>query len=511
MLRRFLDFHIALTQPGKRLEKYRPLVLAIDHFIYEPALEAKRAPFIRDMIDLKRWMVLVVIALLPCSLMALWNAGVHQWVYGSFDPDLMAHYLSASTSFSSYWNFVTINGRYWTILKAGCRAFLPVLFISYAVGGFWEILFAVVRRHAVSEGFLVTGILFALILPSTIPYWMVAVGVSAGVVIGKEIFGGTGMNILNPALVCRAFLFFAFPTKLTGDVWVGTNPTVIQQSLQAINAAPRADGPIDGYSQASPLNLFNISSAIKRIHIDALALGFGNDVASLPLIERRFAQWQRATNTATPLRDLSNNERKQFITAPLAQGGLALSPDDYLSAVRFAQLREGQGLLTTGNFLFGNRIGSLGETSIVAALCGAFLLLVTGIASWRTMIAVALGSFAAALLFQLYGATGLYQGAFQPAKYSFPAYKHFLIGSLTFGLIFMATEPVSSPGMQSAKWVYGFLVGVVVIVIRVLNPAFPEGVMLAILFGNVFAPLLDHFAIRSLRARRHARRKKARF
>ncbi|MEM7175658.1 MAG: NADH:ubiquinone reductase (Na(+)-transporting) subunit B [Chlamydiota bacterium] len=499
MLRRFLNFQSNLTQAGKPLARYRPLTDAIDHFIYEPALKTTRAPHIRDMIDLKRWMVIVVIALLPCTLMAIWNSGLQKWVYGSFDPQLMADYLRASESFSGYFAFATKEGRYWLILKEGCLTFLPVLLISYAVGGFWEVVFAIVRRHDISEGFLVTGILFALILPSTIPYWMVAVGISAGVIIGKEIFGGTGMNILNPALVCRAFLFFSFPTKMTGDVWVGTNPTLTAQSLQSIN--------VDGYSQATPLNLFNISSEIKRIHIDTLALAFQKNVPTLPTIQKRFTQWQRPQQVTTSLGNLSSKERKAFVTDPIAAGGLGLPSDLYLNALRFTQLRESSGLLTNSNFFFGNRIGSLGETSILGALIGALVLLVTGIGSWRIMLAVAIGSFLCATLFQLYGSMGPYSGAFQPAKYAFPAYKHFFMGSLVFGLIFMATEPVSSPGMQKARWVYGFLIGIVVIVIRVLNPAFPEGVMLAILFGNVFTPLLDHFAVQLLRKRRHARRK----
>lgn len=511
MLRRLLDAQMALTRSGKPLERWRPLAAALDHFIYEARIKTTRSPHIRDMIDLKRWMVIVVISLLPCTLMAIWNTGLHQWVYSSFDPKLMADYLSASESLSGYFAFAFKGGHYLTILKEGLRAFLPILIISYVVGGFWEIVFAIVRRHEISEGFLVTGILFALILPSTIPYWMVAVGVSAGVVIGKEIFGGTGMNVLNPALVCRAFLFFAFPTKMTGDVFIGTNPTVIQKSLREISGDQAL--PVDGYSQASPLNVFNISKEIKRIHIDTLALAFKSKVQTLSTIKQRFALWQTHLEMKAPrksLTALSPQERKAFITAPLSTGGLGLSPDRYFNAKRFANLRESRALFTNGNLFFGNRIGSLGETSILAALIGAALLLLTRIGSWRTMAAVLLGSFSCALLFKLYAtAFGPNAGAFNPAKYAFPPYKHFLMGSLVFGLIFMATEPVSSPGMPGAKWVYGFLIGAVVIVIRMLNPAFPEGVMLAILFGNVFSPLLDHLALHFLRKRRYAKRKKA--
>lgn len=498
MLRKVFDWHLKMTGEGTRWHRLRPLVNALDTFFYEVPLQTKRGPHIRDILDIKRWMMIVVYAMVPCIFVAIWNSGVQNFVFGSGNIAIMDAYLQASETFGGYFTFGKIH--FWPIVKGGVIAFVPVMLISYAVGGAWEVLFAIVRRHEVSEGFLVTGMLFALILPSTIPYWMVAVGVSAGVVIGKEIFGGTGMNILNPALVCRAFLFFAFPTKMTGPVWVGTNPTKVQESIVAMN---HAIGEIDGITQVSALNRFNISPDIKRVHVDAIGMGYGKKVKTEEVISHQLSYWKKGASYTT----LSKEEQKDFITAPLSQGGLGLSPENYSDAVRFAELRFEQGKLTNGNFFFGNRIGSMGETSILAVLIGALLLIYTRIGSWRTMLSMALGAYACALLFE-WGALhlGPHEGAFNAAKYALPAYRHFLYGSLTFGLVFMATDPVSSPYMRGAKWMYGLLSGALVIIIRTINPAFPEGVMLAILFGNVFAPLFDHLALtRKCRGRKKIR------
>ncbi|CCB88352.1 NADH:ubiquinone reductase (Na(+)-transporting) subunit B [Simkania negevensis] len=500
MLRKFFDYQLTLTEEGRPLHRYRPLIEALDTFFYEAPIRTKRSPHIRDAIDLKRWMMIVVYALVPCILMAIWNSGVQKFIYESGNFSLMLDYLRASESFSTYISFCFSEGRCIPILKAGLIAFLPIMFISYAVGGFWEVLFAIIRRHEVSEGFLVTGILFALILPSTIPYWMVVIGVSAGVVIGKEIFGGTGMNILNPALVCRAFLFFAFPTKMTGPVWVGTNPTIIQESVVRMNEQSGNLNSPDGVSQSSALNFFNVSPAIKRIHVDAIGMHWGKEVRTQAIVEKQFRYFQKSQGLSADLQTLAEADLENFLTTPLKEGGLGLSPENYSDAVHFAQLRFSQKGLTDGNFFFGNRIGSMGETSILACLLGALLLLVTRIGSWRTMLAMGIGAYLCALLFE-WGSLNLgpYQGAFNPAKFALPAYKHLLLGSLAFGLVFMATDPVSSPGMNGARWLYGLLIGVMVIVIRTINPAFPEGVMLAILFGNVFAPLFDYYALNLFR------------
>lgn len=498
LLRKFFDFQFELTAEGKKLHRFRPLVSALDTFFYEVPIRTKKGPHIRDIIDLKRWMMVVVYALIPCILVAIWNSGVQGFVYGSGNIEIYNTYLKASETFGGYFAFG--KAHFLPILLKGLLTFIPVMLISYAVGGFWEVLFAIIRRHEVSEGFLVTGMLFALILPSTIPYWMVAVGVSLGVVIGKELFGGTGMNILNPALICRAFLFFAFPTKMTGNVWVGTNPTEVAQSVHRMN---QDLGEIDGITQASLLNRFNMNNDVKRVHIDTIGASYGIEPKTTGVIEHQLRHWKKGVTLST----LTEGERKDFITTPLAEGGLGLPPDYYDDAVRFAEFRFEQGRLTNGNLFFGNRIGSLGETSILAALLGAFLLIYTRIGSWRTMIGVAIGAYLTALLFE-WGAThiGPHGGAFNPAKYALPAHKHFLIGSLVFGLVFMATDPVSSPYMRGARWAYGIFIGILVIIIRTINPAYPEGVMLAILLGNVFAPLFDHNALNYRVKKRHGKK-----
>ena len=250
MLRRFLDFQRPLFEEGKPLHRLQPLFTAIDNFCYEPPINTLNPPFIRDAIDVKRWMTLVVIALLPAILMAIWNTGVQKLVYGSGDANVMKEYLAASTTFKGYFTFMGQNHRWALALQEGAAAFLPLMLISYLAGGLTETAFACIRRKEIAEGFLVSAMLYPLILPPTIPYWMAAVGVIFGVIISKEVFGGTGMNILNPALVCRAFLFFTFPGKMSGDVWIGTNPTKISDSLAKMNADLST---VDGYSQASPL------------------------------------------------------------------------------------------------------------------------------------------------------------------------------------------------------------------------------------------------------------------
>ncbi len=440
MLRKLLDHGLQLSEQGKSLSKFRPLIKAIDTFLYEAGNKTAAGPHIRDGVDLKRIMMLVVFALTPCILMAIWNTGVQKLVYCSGDLELLKAFRA------SYFDFC--KAHIWTILAYGAGAFLPIMLISYLVGGIWETLFAIVRRHEISEGFLVTGMLYALILPPTLPYWIVAIGVSVGVILSKELFGGTGYNILNPALVCRAFLFFTFPIKMTGSLWVGTNPTIAQNSINQMNEALG----YDGITQATALGVFNLPSEVTQAHITMLTSG------------------------GTP----------------------ELAPEILTQAVQFAELSIGSGIWSNMNLFFGNMLGSMGETSTLACLLGAILLLITGIASWRTMLGYAFGVIGTAFLFQIFS------GPNDPAAYAFPIYKHFLIGGLAFGLVFMATDPVSSPDMNASKWAYGLIIGAVNIVIRIINPAFPEGVMLAILFGNVIAPFLDHLSLKAYRRRRFA-------
>ena len=500
MLRKFLEFQLSFFEKGKPLHRMRPLVSATDAFCYEAPINVRRAPFIRDAVDIKRWMVLVVIALIPVILMTIWNTGLQKMVYSSGNSTLMHDYLLASESFKGYFDFAFSQGRYLTILKLGALAFFPVAIISYAVGGLCEALFASVRGHEIAEGFLVTGILYPLVLPPTIPYWMVALGVIFGVIIGKELFGGTGMNILNPALTARAFLFFTFPGKMTGDIWAGTNPTTVASSLQHMNTQAGLT-EIDGYTQATPLQGLNTAiSDIKRIHVDAIASHtLGAKASHFPLIQTHFEQWRSGHDISSDLTSLTGEQLQAFVTAPMEHGGLGLLPGNYSAAHSAAETFYGIGHFTDSNLFWGNILGSMGETSTFACLLGALFLIWTGVGAWRTMVAFGLGAFVTAALFQLGSNLGLDAGAWNPVKFSLPAYRHLLIGGLAFGLVYMATEPVSSPGMKSGKWIYGILIGVVTIAIRVINPAYPEGVMLAILFGNVFAPLIDYYAVRYYR------------
>lgn len=506
MLRRFLDYQLHLAEEGKPLHFLRPLIEAGDTFLYEAPINTHQSPHIRDAVDIKRWMILVVFALIPCILAAIWNTGLQSLVYSSGDYRLMNEYLASTGSFKSYIDFALKNDRYLSIIAEGLYLFLPITIISYAVGGFWEALFACIRRHPISEGFLVTGILYALIMPPTIPYWMAAVGVSVGIIFAKEVFGGSGMNIVNPALSCRAFLFFAYPGRMSGDVWVGGNPTVVRQSLVKMNKEA-ATTSLDGYSQATPLARFNVNPEIKRIHVDAIATNnVGNNVGTIDTIEQSFSKWNETGSHNATLGQLSQEQLRSFVTSPTAEGGLGLSTGYYDDAYHFSSLNYDIGQNSDWNFFLGDKLGCMGETSTLACILGAIFLIWTGVGSWRSMAGMTIGAFFTAYAFEFFSKYfGADNGAWTPAQFGFPAYKHLILGGLAFGIVFMLTDPVSSPAMNLSKWIYGAFCGLVTIVIRVINPAYPEGVMLAILMGNVFAPLIDYYVIRYSRKRSLAR------
>ncbi|MEX1012657.1 MAG: NADH:ubiquinone reductase (Na(+)-transporting) subunit B [Waddliaceae bacterium] len=503
MLRKFLDWQLSLTEKGKPLHKLRYLIEAGDTFLYEAPNTTKTGPQIRDAVDIKRWMLLVVFALIPCILWAIWNTGLQKMVYSGGDFRLMEEYIRSRSSLADYFAFVGKDGRFIEILKLGLLAFIPIVVITYVVGGAVEALFAVVRGHPISEGFLVTGILYALILPPTMPYWMVAVGIAMGVFFGKELFGGSGMNIMNPALTARAFLFFTFPGKMTGNVWVGTNPTVVRESLLKMNQDAGKEA-IDGYTQATKLGIFNSAGEVQRVHVDAITANeVGSNVGTIETIQQKFSEWSAANAPSAALGELNSEQLQNFVTSTATEGGLGLSTGVYEDALHFAHLQNGLGDHSTWNLFFGDRLGSMGEVSPFCCLLGAIFLIWVGIGSWRVMLSVMIGAYITALGFEwvpkLLGADG---GAWSPAMMGFPAYKHLLLGGLAFGAVFMATDPVSSPDMLSAKWIYGIFIGVVAVVIRVINPAFPEGVMLSILLANVFAPLFDYYAALGYRKRR---------
>lgn len=502
MLRRILDKQLSLSEKGQPLHFLRPLIDATDTFLFEAPVNTKKGPHIRDAIDIKRWMVLVIVALIPCILMAIWNTGLQSVVYSSGNYAFMNEYLKSLDSFQDYFNFVTKDHRYLSFILEGLKIFIPLTILSYAVGTFWEYLFAYLRGHEISEGLLVTGILYVLILPPTIPYWMAAFGISAGIIFAKEVFGGSGMNIVNPALASRAFLFFTFPGRMSGDVWVGQNPTTVRESLVKMNKEALTQGT-DGYSQATLLNRFNITQDIKNIHVDAIGLNQGKDhIPTLPTIETHFDKWKEMHQSEALLGNLSSEQLQNFVTTPMTEGGLGLSPGYYEDAYHFASLKFGMAQNNDFSLFFGNKLGCLGETSTFACLLGALFLIYTGIASWRTILGMGIGAFFTALIFELltnYVARD--QGSYLPAQFGFPAYKHLILGGLAFGAVFMATDPVSSPSLKISQWIYGLLCGLIVIVIRVINPAYPEGVMLAILVGNVTAPLIDYYASKFIKKR----------
>ncbi len=411
-VRNLLDRVGTNFEEGGRLHKLYPLWEAADTILYTPDSVTRRASHVRDGIDLKRMMVTVVIALTPCVLMAMYNTG------------LQAHLaIQAGALPLDTWQTSVMNGLgmdAWMIPGSGANPwhaganflhgalyYLPILIMTFAIGGNIEVIFALVRKHEVNEGFLVTGMLFPLTLPPTIPLWQVAIGIAFGTFIGKEIFGGTGMNILNPALTARVFLFFAYPAEISGDaVWT------------AAQTSP------DGYSGATWLS---------RAAVDGMA----------------------AVNDPTSGLD--------FWTAFL-----------------------------------GFMPGSLGETSALACLIGALILIVTGIGSWRIMASATVGTVVVALVLNMIGSE-------TNGMLEVPFWWHMVLGSWAFAVVFMATDPVSASQTNTGRLIYGFLIGVVCILIRTVNPAFPEGMMLGILFMNLFSPLIDHYVLRANFKRRQAR------
>lgn len=382
---------------GGKYEKFYPLFEAVDTIFYSPPSVAKTTAHVRDGIDLKRIMITVWACTFPAMFFGMWNAGWQANMaiaegFGSMGTwrEAIMMVLSSGHDPESFWsNFVL-----------GATYFLPIYLVTFVVGGFWEVLFAIKRGHEVNEGFFVSSVLYALILPVDIPLWQVALGISFGIVIGKEIFGGTGKNFLNPALTGRAFLYFAYPAQISGDaVWVAA----------------------DGYTGAT-----------------ALSIGFSDGMAALS------SQW------------------------------------------------------SWWDAFFGFIPGSIGETSTLAILLGLAVLLWTKIASWRIVLGVFLGMVATSMLFNLVGSD-------TNPMFAMPWYWHLVVGGFAFGMVFMATDPVSASMTNPGRLLFGALIGVMTVLIRVVNPAFPEGIMLAILFANLFAPLIDHIFVQANIKRRRVR------
>ena len=395
-LRKVLDDLEPHFHKGGKYENWYALYEAVDTIFYRPADTTKTTAHVRDGVDLKRIMITVWLAAFPAMFFGMWNVGfqANSIIAGSevvIGNDWRFTFISLLSSYDP--------NSLWDCFWYGFWYFVPIYLVTFVVGGFWEVLFAMKRGHEVNEGFFVTSILFALTCPPSIPLWQVALGISFGVVVGKEVFGGTGKNFLNPALTGRAFLFFAYPASMSGDaVWTA----------------------VDGYTGATPLSV---------------------------------------------------------------------AASDGMTAVA--------NQLTWWDSFLGIMPGSVGETSFLAVAIGGAILLITRIASWRIVAGVMLGMIALSTLFNFVDSTN--------PMFAMPWYWHMTLGGFAFGMFFMATDPVSASMTNNGKWMFGILIGLMVVLIRVVNPAFPEGMMLAILFANLFAPLIDHFVVEANVKRRLAR------
>ncbi len=394
-LEHFLESKKPLFEKGGKLEKLYPLYEAVDTFAFTPDSVTRSDAHVRDNLDLKRTMMTVVVAMLPCILMAMYNTGLQAHLVletGKFQAAGWRHDLLMTLGLSHDPSSLIANFFY------GALFFIPVWLVCNITGGILEVIFASVRKHEVNEGFLVTGWLLPLTLPPTIPLWQVALGTAFGVVFAKEVFGGTGKNIFNPALMARAFLFFAYTGQISGDnVWLA----------------------VDGYTGATALS-------------------------------------------------------------QAAAGGMEAVTNSW------------------SNMFMGFQPGSMGETSELACLFGAAYLILTGIGSWRIMLGCLIGLVAMASIFNAIGSD-------TNPMFALPAHWHLVMGSFAFAAVFMATDPVSAAMTNTGRWIYGVLIGMMGVMIRVVNPAYPEGWMLSILFMNAFAPTIDYFVMKSNIKRRMAR------
>jgi Na+-transporting NADH:ubiquinone oxidoreductase subunit B len=392
-LRNTLDNVKHNFEKGGKWEKFYYVYEAFDTFAFAPNTTTNpKGAHVRDAVDMKRLMMTVIISMIPCLLFGIYNVG-HQ-------------------------TFLALGEDATWLQKVGIglQQVLPVIVVSYAAGLGIEFIFATIRRHPVNEGFLVTGLLIPLVMPPDIPLWQVAVATIFAVLIGKEAFGGTGMNVLNVALTARAFLYFAYPVNMAGDVW-----TYIPEGAKTVA----------GYSGATPLSI-------------------GSTVATT------------GENMVTAL----NNFGSSF---------------------------GADGLYSLGNLFFGLMPGSIGETSTLMCLIGALILIVTGVGSWKIIVSGFAGAYFMGLFLNLVGGN---------AYLMLPAHYHLVVGGLAFGIVFMATDPVTASQTETGKWIYGFMIGLFTVLIRVFNPAYPEGIMMAILLMNVFAPLIDYFVVNANKKRR---------
>lgn len=442
-------------------------------FFFLPAKTPDHAPYIQDPIDIKRIMTLVVLALMPCTFFAILQSGMLATLYETINIDLFKDYLQAQKDFSSLLFFQI--EHFSTFFMKGLWLFVPQLLIIYLVGGIIEIYFASLHKKTVSEGFFVTGILFALTIPPTLPYWMTIFGVTFGLILGKELFGGTGMNIFNPALVCRCILYFSFPSYMTGSIWVGDRTFTTLSNVATYNQKLQTES-YDSITTATPLNISEQASKFTKLQIDAAALFFTKDIAQKNLIEQKLHEFN-------PELSINTLSKKDLITF---SSHLGIVENNISEAVNFAKLLYNKTPYNNLNLFYGNMGGSFGEVSKFGSILGLLFLLLVRLISIPIITSVLISALVVAQAFAFFASP---ESA--SAYFFLPAYKHLLIGGFLFGAVFMATEPVTAPATRRAQIAYGTLIGSLTIFIRIINPAFPEGIMLAILFANSFSPLLD--------------------
>ncbi|MDY0502417.1 NADH:ubiquinone reductase (Na(+)-transporting) subunit B [Pasteurella multocida] len=406
-LKHFIEKIEPAFLPGGKYEKWYALFEATATFLYTPGTVTHKASHVRDALDSKRMMVLVWLSLFPAMFYGMYNVGAQAIlatdVLGTLQQAISGHWQYALSH--ALGADLTLSAGWASKMLLGATYFLPIYLTIFLVGGFWEVLFAMVRKHEINEGFFVTSILLALIVPPTLPLWQAALATTFGVVVAKEIFGGVGKNFMNPALAARAFLFFAYPAQISGDtVWVAA----------------------DGFSGATALSQWAVGGEAGLKHV----------VTGQPIT------WMDA-----------------FI---------------------------------------GNIPGSIGEVSTLALIIGAAIIVFARIASWRIIAGVMIGMIATSALFNLIGSS-------TNPLFAMPWYWHFVLGGFALGMFFMATDPVSAAFTNKGKWWYGILIGAMAVLIRVVNPAYPEGMMLAILFANLFAPVFDYLVVQANIKRRRAR------
>lgn len=492
----------------KKSPSHSPFKDALFSFIYFKSPSISKSPFIRDPTDSKRWMMIVIYSLIPCCIMAILNQGAVTLAYSTFSPEKAIEYIASQKSLLLYGYFLWNN--FGSIVYYGSSLFFPLVFTAYLSGIFVEYLFAKVRKKPISEGLLVTGLLFALILPPTTPLWIVAIGMMLGTFFAKEVFGGSGMNIVNPALAARAFIYFGYPKALSGHVFLGPTHSISKKSLQHINTSSIFSN-LDAITESTPLSFVNTSNALQRIHTETIASHLSLNTSPSTFVTSSFQKWlEFHGREIISLIDADLSTVKEFVIGNSNTFGLGLSNEMFQSAYSFTQLQYGVGSYNISSLFFGQQLGSLGESSLFAILCGAAILLYTKIASYRIMLSIIISTLVTSLLFSCLSYSGVYDGLLNPSRFSLPPFTHFFVGGLSFGLVFMATDPVSSASLPFSKWIYGSIIGFITVCIRFINPAFPEGVMLAILFANILSPLLDSFAVNRMRKKRSIRVEKLR-